>query len=104
MELRLVEARPMAEDAGMLAEALAVVRGDDHPGPIEDPAAAELVDQPAQLLVEIRDAVVVGVASRMRSAARKARAWPAATSPGSGRSRGRCAARSRTGGSPVLGS
>ena len=36
MELRLVEARPMAEDAGMLAEALAVVRCQDYPGLIED--------------------------------------------------------------------
>ena len=69
MELRLVEARPVAEDAGMLAEALAVVRGDDHPGPLEDAAALELVDQPAQLLIEVRDAVVVGVADEARSAA-----------------------------------
>ena len=63
MELRLVEARAVPEHAGMLAETFPVVRGDDQPGPVEDVTAVELVDQPAELLVEIRDAVVVGGAN-----------------------------------------
>ena len=44
VELGLIQARPVPEDAGMLAEALAMVRGDDHPGPFEDAATLELVD------------------------------------------------------------
>ena len=54
----------MAEDAGMLAEALAVVGGDDHPGRFEDRTSTELVEQSAQLFIEVRDAVIVGVAGK----------------------------------------
>ena len=59
MDLRLIEARSMPEDAGMLAKALAVVPGDNHPGSIENPSSLQFVDQPAELLVQVRDAVVV---------------------------------------------
>ena len=72
----------------MLAEALAVVRGDDHPGPIEDRARSELVEQSAELLVEVRDAVVVGVADE-REIPRRDRSCPSSTSPGSVATRGR---------------
>ena len=61
VQLRLVEARAVAEDAGMFAETLAVVRGDDQPRLLEDPASLQLVDQLPELLVEVRDAIVVGV-------------------------------------------
>ncbi len=40
MKLRLVEARPVAEHAGMFAKALAVVRDDDDPGMVEDRATS----------------------------------------------------------------
>ena len=59
MELRLVKTRPVPEHAGFFAETFAVIRGDDHPGPLENRTAIELVDQPAELLIEVRDAVVV---------------------------------------------
>ncbi len=64
MKLRLVEARSVAEHAGMFAETLAVVRDDDEPGPVEDGTTLELVDQPSQLLIEVRDTIVVSVASQ----------------------------------------
>ena len=92
MELRLVETRPVQEHTGMFAEALAVVRGDDHPGPLEDRAAIELVDQPAELLVKVRDAVVVRVASEIDLM----RGWPLLDQRTpileQGRTRDRCAA------------
>ena len=50
----------MAVDAGVLAEALAMVGGDDQPGPLQDPRRPA-VDQLADLLVEIGHAIVVGV-------------------------------------------
>ena len=52
----------MEKDAGLLAEALAMVRCDDQPRRIEHAAALKLVEQQAQLFVQIRDAVVIGVA------------------------------------------
>ena len=63
MDLGSVEAPPVEEHAGMFAEALAMVGGDDYPGLFEDTAAVELVDQPAELLVQVRDAIVVAVAN-----------------------------------------
>ena len=65
MELGLVETRPVPEDAGLFAEALAVIRGDDDPGPLEDGTTSEFIDQTAELLVEIGDTVIVRVASEM---------------------------------------
>ena len=89
MELRLVETRSVPEHAGMLAEALAVVRGDDHPGPLENGTAIELVDQPAELLVEIRDAVVVGVAAEIDLVRGRPVLDQAAANPGSRSTRDR---------------
>ena len=54
----------------MLAEALAVVGGNDHPGPLETAPAIEFVDQLTKLLVKIGDAVVVRVTGKERSARR----------------------------------
>ncbi len=51
----------MGEHARVLAEAFAVVRHDDHPGTFQVVTAIELVEQPAELLIEICDAVVVQV-------------------------------------------
>ena len=65
MELRLVKTRPMPEHAGVFAEAFPVIGGDDDPGPPEDGAAVQFVDQPAELLVQVRDAVVVGIAGEI---------------------------------------
>ena len=64
MTLRLVERRSMKEHTGVLTEVLAVVRGKNQPGTLEDRLAPELVDQHAQLLIEFGDAVVVGIASK----------------------------------------
>ncbi len=61
MELRLVETRSVPEHAGFFAETLAVIRGDDHPGTIENGTAIEFVDQLAKLLIEVGDAVIVRV-------------------------------------------
>ena len=61
VQLGLVEARAVAEDAGVLAEAFAVVRRDDQPGSLEDAAAPQLVEQLPELLVEVGDAIVIGV-------------------------------------------
>ena len=61
MELRLVQARPVPEHAVILAETLAMIRSDDHPRPPKYGTAFELVDQAAELLVEIRHAIVVRV-------------------------------------------
>ena len=73
VQLGLVEARPVAEDAGMLAETLAVVRGDDQPGLLEDPAPVQLVDQLPELLIEVRDAIVVGVGGECDALGRERR-------------------------------
>ena len=65
MELRLVETRPVPEHAGVFAEALPVIGGDDHPGLLEEGTAIQLVDQEAELLVQVRDAVIVGIAGEI---------------------------------------
>ena len=61
VQLGLIQARPVAEDAAMLAEAFAVVRGNDQPGSLENSPPGELVDQPPELLVEVGDAIVISV-------------------------------------------
>src|SRR5262249_18663582 len=65
VELSPVETRPVPEHSRLFAKTLAVIRGDDHPGSLEEGTAIELVDQPAELLIEIGHAVVVGVASEI---------------------------------------
>src|SRR5262245_47957065 len=62
MKLGLVEA-PAVSKAPVLAEALAMVRGDDHPGPLERSEVPQIVEQQADLLIEVGDAAIVGVAS-----------------------------------------
>ena len=64
VKLGPVKTRSVEEHSGMFAEAFAVVGGDDHPGLFEDGAAVELVDEPAELLVQVRDAIIVAVAKR----------------------------------------
>ena len=44
MQLGLIETRAVAENAGVLAEALTVVRGDDQPGSLQNAASPQLVD------------------------------------------------------------
>ena len=61
MQLGLVETLAVAENAGVLAETFAVVRGDEQPGIVQNPAPAQLVNQPPELFIEIRDAIVIGV-------------------------------------------
>ena len=51
----------MPEDAWMLAEAFAVVRGDDQPCTLEASAVFQLVDQTTQAFVEVGDAVVISI-------------------------------------------
>ena len=61
MQLGLVKTLAVAENAGVLAETFAMVRGDDQPGLLQNPAPVQLVDQLAELLVEVRDAIVISV-------------------------------------------
>ena len=92
MELRLVETRSVPEHAGLFAEALAVIRGDDHPGPLENGTAIELVDQPAELLIEVRDAVVVRVANESDLVRGRPASGSTAANPGSRSTHDCCAA------------
>jgi hypothetical protein len=64
MKFRLIKAGPMTEDTGMLAEALAVVGGNDHPCRLEDCAPLQLVEQSTQFFIEVRDAVIIGVVDK----------------------------------------
>ena len=73
MQLGLVETRAVAENAGVLAETFAMVRGDDQPGSLQDPAPVQLVDQLAELLIEIRDAIVIGVGGECHALGRDSR-------------------------------
>ena len=59
-----VEAQAVAEEA-VLAEVLAVVGGHDHQGVLQQPAALELVEEAAELPVEVGDATLVGVAEQV---------------------------------------
>ena len=53
----------MNEHAGVFPEALPMVAGDDHPGSLENRPPFELIEELAQSLVEIGEAIVVCVAS-----------------------------------------
>ena len=66
VDLRVVEAAGVAEEV-VLAEVLAVVGRDDDQRVLEHAPAVELVEEPAELLVEVGDAVVVGVAGEPES-------------------------------------
>ena len=55
---------PWQKIAGVLAEAFAMVRGDDQPGSLQSPAVFQFVDQLAELLIEIRDAIVISVGGK----------------------------------------
>ena len=61
MQLGLVETHAVAKIAGVLTEAFTMVRGDDQPGSLQNPTPVQLVDQLAELLIEIRDAIVISV-------------------------------------------
>ena len=50
----------------MVPQRFAVIGKDDHERVIEDAAASQLVEQDAQLIVEVRDAIVVRVAARFQ--------------------------------------
>ena len=73
MQLGLVETLPVAEDAGMFAETLAMVRHDDQPGILEDSATAQLVNQLPELLIEIGDAIVIGIGGELHALGREGR-------------------------------
>ena len=64
MQLGLVKTLAVAENAGVLAETLAMVRGDDQPGSLQNSAAVQLVDQFPDLLIEVRDAIVISVGGK----------------------------------------
>ena len=53
----------MAKNISMFAKAFAVVGNDDQPGVFQNAAPVERVDQFTDLLVEIGNAVVVGIGS-----------------------------------------
>src|SRR5262245_18867441 len=59
-----VETEPMIEHA-VLAELLPMVRGDDDERIPQQAAALELIEQRADLPIQGRDAIVVGVASQL---------------------------------------
>ena len=64
VQLGLIETLAVAENAGVLTETFAVVRGDDQPCSLQDPAPVKLVDQLPELLIEIRDAIVISVGGK----------------------------------------
>ena len=64
VQLGFVETRTVAENAGVLTETLAMIRRDDQPGSSQDPAPVQLVDQHPELLIEIRDAIVIRVGGK----------------------------------------
>ena len=64
MQLGLVKTRAVAENAGVLTETFAMVRGDDQPGSLQNPAPVQLVDQLPELLIEVRDAIVISVGGK----------------------------------------
>ena len=64
MQLGLIETRSVAEYTGVLAETLAVIRDDNQPGSIQHAAPAQFVHQLADLLVEVRDAVVISIGGK----------------------------------------
>ena len=45
----------------MIAEVLAVIRGDDHQGIVEHAAPAEFLEEHPQPLIEIRNAIVIDI-------------------------------------------
>ena len=48
----------------MIAERFSVVRGDDHQCVVEESSSLQLVEQPTELFIEERDAIVVAVAGQ----------------------------------------
>jgi len=64
MDLRLVKAEPVAE-VTVFAELFTVVGGENQQGLFQHTPALQLADQPAQLVVERGDAVVVAVARKL---------------------------------------
>jgi hypothetical protein len=60
VQLRLIKTDNISEYIFLFTETLAVDRGDNDPGVLQNAARLELIYQPSHLLVEIRDAVVVG--------------------------------------------
>src|SRR5262249_59705452 len=46
----------------MVAEMLAVIRGDDHQGVVEHAPTAEFLEEDTESLVEVRDTIVIDVA------------------------------------------
>jgi hypothetical protein len=67
----LVEAFSVFEQA-VLAEAFAVVGGDDQESVVENALAVELIDEGAELVVEIGEAAIVTVAGEAEDGGRKA--------------------------------
>ena len=61
VDLGVVEAAGVAEEL-VLAEVFAVVGGDDHQRVVEQAVLVERIEKHAELFIEVRDAVVVGVA------------------------------------------
>lgn len=59
VQLGPIETRTVAEHARVFTETLAVVRGDDQPGSIEDTSTLEFVEQLPELFIEVGDAIVV---------------------------------------------
>ncbi len=49
----------------MIAERFPMIRGDDHDRVVEKPLAAELAEQPTELLIEENDTIVVAIACQL---------------------------------------
>ena len=64
MDFLRVQAETVVEHA-MFTELLSVVRGDDHERIAQHSPPVELIEQRADLPIEGRDAVVVGVAGQL---------------------------------------
>ena len=61
VQLGVIQTRAVREITGVLAEALAVVGDNEEPCPFTQPASIERIEQNAELLVEISDAIVIGI-------------------------------------------
>ena len=59
MQLGVIKRRAVGENARVLTKALPMVRSDDQPGFFKNTSPVKFVDQLSDLLVEVRNAVVI---------------------------------------------
>ena len=67
-----VQAAPV-EEQEVIAQVLAVIRGDDHQGIVEHAAPAELLKEHPQPPIEIRNAIVIDIGGHPHVVVRESR-------------------------------